>query len=196
MLKDVTYYRRFRMEIHLRQVELPLAVLPEGYFWTPWNQFTEDTSILERHADTKHHCFRDELDSRVFPCLGDRDGCHRLMQDIARQSSFLPEATWLISFRSFEDDLVHDIGTIQGLAHTSMIGAIQNVGVVPEHRSLGLGKALVLQCLHGFQQIGIPRVSLEVTADNRHAIELYKKIGFRIVRTMYRDAEPNSPTLL
>lgn len=195
MLQDVTYYRRFRMEISLRERELPLPNLPEGYLWTGWNHSVDIHTVLERHAETKHLCFRDELDSRVFPCLGEREGCLRLMQDIARQSSFLPEATWLISHRSLEDDLVHDVGTIQGLAHTSMVGAIQNVGVVPEHRSLGLGRALVLRCLHGFQQIGIPRVSLEVTADNRQAIDLYKKIGFRIVRTMYRDAEPRPTSL-
>jgi len=196
MLKDVTYYRRFRMEINLRAHDLPLPFLPEGYFWTPWVYDPTAETIVERHAVTKHACFLNELDSRVFPCLGEREGCLRLMQEISRQSSFLPEATWLISFRSFEDELIHDVGTIQGLAHTSMVGAIQNVGIVPEHRSQGLGKALVLKCLHGFRQVGIPRVSLEVTADNRHAIELYKKIGFRIVRTMYRDVEPKPASLL
>jgi len=195
MLKDVTYYRRFRMEINLRATDLPLPMLPERYFWTAWEHDPYAAMILERHADTKYSCFQNELDSRVFPCLGEREGCLRLMNDIARQSSFLPEATWLISFRNFEDDLIHDVGTIQGLAHTSMVGAIQNVGVIPEHRSQGLGKALVLKCLHGFREIGIPRVSLEVTADNRHAIDLYKKIGFRIVRTMYRDAESQSASL-
>jgi ribosomal protein S18 acetylase RimI-like enzyme len=191
MLKDVTYFRRFRMEINLRQVELPIPVLPERYFWTAWTTDPYASTILERHAETKHLCFQNELDANVFPCLGDREGCLRLMNDIARQSSFLPEATWLLSFRNF-DDIIHDVGTIQGLAHTSMVGAIQNIGVVSDHRSQGLGRALVLQCLRGFQQIGIPRVSLEVTADNRHAIDLYKKIGFRIVRTMYRDAEPQT----
>ena len=184
MLKDATYFRRFRMEIDLRQADLPEPFLPEGYLWTGWNR-----DLVERHAAAKYASFRDELDSQVFPCLGELPGCHRLMSEIASQSSFLPEATWLISARSFEDDLIHDVGTIQGLAHTSMVGAIQNVGVVAEHRGQGLGRALVLRCLHGFRLIGIPRVSLEVTADNRHAIELYKKVGFRIVRTMYRDAE-------
>ena len=188
MLRDATYYRRFRMEIDLRRADLPLPHLPEGYFWTRW-----DHNLIERHAETKFESFREELDALVFPCLGEQHGCHRLMAEIASQSSFLPEATWLISFRSFEDDLIHDVGTIQGLAHTSMVGAIQNVGVIREHRGQGLGRALVLQCLHGFQAIGIPRVSLEVTADNQHAIELYKKVGFKIVRTMYRESEAKVP---
>lgn len=186
-MSDVTYFRRFRMEIDLREAELPIPCLPEGYFWTAWNP-----NLVERHAETKYSSFTGELDSRVFPCLGDPTGCARLMQEIASQSSFLPEATWLISFQSFEDNLIHDVGTIQGLAHTSMVGAIQNVGVVPEHRSQGLGRALVIQCLHGFRHIGIPRVSLEVTADNQMAIHLYKTIGFRVVRTMYRNAEPRA----
>jgi ribosomal protein S18 acetylase RimI-like enzyme len=187
MLKGITYFRRYRMEIDLRQIELPIPYLPEGYFWNGWS-----SDMVQRHAETKYDSFRDELDSRVFPCLGERDGCNRLMHEIAGQSSFLPEATWLISFQSFEDNLFHDVGTIQGLAHTSMVGAIQNVGVVPEHRGLGLGRALVLKCLHGFRATGIPRVSLEVTAENHPAVELYKRVGFRIVRTMYRDVEQSA----
>ncbi|HSG68859.1 MAG TPA: N-acetyltransferase [Planctomycetaceae bacterium] len=187
MLNGMTYFRRFRMEIDLRTIELPLAYLPEGFVWNEWSP-----DLVQRHAETKFDSFREELDSQVFPCLGELEGCTRLMNEIAGQSSFLPEATWLISHQSFEDNLFHDVGTIQGLAHTSMVGAIQNVGVVPEHRGQGLGRALVLKCLHGFRGTGIPRVSLEVTANNHHAIELYKRVGFRIVRTMYRDAEPRA----
>jgi ribosomal protein S18 acetylase RimI-like enzyme len=45
---------------------------------------------------------------------------------------------------------------------------------------------LVLQSLHGFRQSGMQRVTLEVTADNRPAVALYRSIGFRLTRTLYR----------
>ena len=65
-------------------------------------------------------------------------------------------------------------------------GSIQNIGVVPEHRGLGLGRALVVKSLQGFALAGIERVVLEVTANNLTAVELYRSLGFRVVRTMYR----------
>ena len=58
--------------------------------------------------------------------------------------------------------------------------------VVPEHRGQGLGRALMLQSLHGFRKAGMQRVSLEVTADNRPAVALYRSLGFRLTRTLYR----------
>ena len=35
---------------------------------------------LPVHAEVKYKSFREELDSNVFPCLGDREGCRRLME--------------------------------------------------------------------------------------------------------------------
>jgi hypothetical protein len=71
-----TYFRRFRMEIDLGAVRLARPVLPDGYCWFAW-----DESLLERHAVVKHGSFRSEVDSLVFPCLGDVGGCRRLMYD-------------------------------------------------------------------------------------------------------------------
>ncbi len=190
-MSESTFYRRFRMEIDLRRVDVRVPSLPVGYFWNHWH-----SDLLERHADAKYYSFQNELDSKVFPCLGELSGCHRLMSEIAAQSSFLSETTWLLSHQSAGDRRIHDVGTIQGIAHTSMVGAVQNVGVIPSHRRLGLGRTLVLKALYGFQQLGIPRVSLEVTADNEPAVELYRKLGFQIVRTMYRNVEPRAAEML
>ena len=177
----VSYARRFRMEINLGRAPLPLPELPDGYVWTRY-----DESLVERHAFTKYLSFREELDARVFPCLGDLEGCRRLMTEIARQITFLPGATWLITRRDTGFGAPVDCGTIQGLAHARGLGAIQNVGVVAEHRGFGLGRALVLKSLHGFRAARLTRVYLEVTADNKPAVDLYRSIGFRHTRTMYK----------
>ncbi|MCA9071315.1 MAG: GNAT family N-acetyltransferase, partial [Planctomycetaceae bacterium] len=63
---------------------------------------------------------------------------------------------------------------------------VQNVGVIPEHRGLGLGRALVLRSLEGFRSTGLKRVYLEVTADNKQAVTLYQSIGFKLTRTLYK----------
>ena len=52
----------------------------------------------------------------------------------------------------------------------------------------GLGRALVMKSLEGFFSARVMRVVLEVTASNVTAVELYRSLGFRITRTMYRVA--------
>jgi hypothetical protein len=180
----MTYYRRFRMEFDFGRQHLPEPLLPAGYDWTPWR----DASI-ERHACVKYDSFRDEVDAVVFRCLGHYEGCQRLMSEISEQNSFLPDSTWLITRRGDEGCEPADCGTIQGLKQRRRVGSVQNVGVVPTHRGLGLGRALVVKSLHGFRKAGLRHVSLEVTADNAPAIELYKSIGFRLTRTMYKDVD-------
>ena len=63
---------------------------------------------------------------------------------------------------------------------------MQNVGVVPGWRGLGLGRALVMRALHGFRTAGMRAVYLEVTAANGHAVDLYRDLGFRCTRTVYK----------
>jgi GNAT superfamily N-acetyltransferase len=184
LVMSKTYFRRFRMEIDLERTSIPMPSLPPAYQWLGW-----DPSLLVRHSQTKFESFRSEIDSRVFPCLGDRAGCYRLMQEISTRKFFLPETTWLIAFDSRAIGETVDCGTIQGVAQSAYLGAIQNVGVIPEHRGLGLGRALVLKALAGFRQAGIPRVYLEVTAENSLAVHLYREIGFKLVRTMYKPVE-------
>jgi ribosomal protein S18 acetylase RimI-like enzyme len=185
--KRMTYIRRFRMEIDVASSRLAEPRLPEGFGWVAWH-----SALLSRHAAAKFYSFRDEIDSRVFPCLGDFSGCKRLMQEIVRQETFLADATWLITNEAAGWNDQADCATIQGLAHSGYLGAVQNVGVLPQYRGLGLGRALVLKSLHGFRAAGLHRVYLEVTGENVPAVELYRSIGFELVRTMYKSIEPET----
>ena len=169
----ITYYKRFRMELDL--VGLLAPALPCPYRWIPW-----DETLIERHAEVKFQCFKSEIDALVFPALGEKQGCLRLMREIRRKQGFLPPATWLIvGPEGF-------VGTIQGVMDRGPIGAIQNVGVVPECRGKGLGHALVQKALLGFHGSGLRRAYLEVTAENRSAVMLYRSIGFRKSKTLYK----------
>ncbi|MDZ4689610.1 MAG: N-acetyltransferase [Planctomycetaceae bacterium] len=178
------YYKRFRMECDLTAGTIAVPALPGGYRFVPWQVGQED-----RHAWVKFQSFRDEVDSSVFECLGDYQGCLRLMREIARQDGFIPEATWLVAHAEPGSKQAEECGTIQGVALTEHLGSIQNLGITPAHRGLGVGRILVLQALVGFQQAGLHRVCLEVTANNAAAVELYRSVGFRATRTMYRSVE-------
>lgn len=183
----LTYLKRFCMELDLRQRRPLEPVLPEGYCWIPWQP-----DLVLRHAQAKFESFRAEIDSRVFPCLGDLSGCLRLMEEISQRPGFLPQTTWLVARCSPEGEVLGDCGTIQGLVLPEGFGAVQNIGVVPEHRGLGLGRALLLKALRGFCQADQSRVRLEVTAQNHLAVDLYRSVGFRAARTVYKPvhAEP------
>ena len=175
--RNLSYFKRFRMETELFDAP-PLPVLPEGYFWMPW-----DESLLDLHAEVMYCCFRDEIDSVVFPSLGDRDGCQQLMTEIRRKHGFLPEATWLLGGPDGY------CGTVQALRERAGVGAIQNLGVTLSARGRRLGSALLLQALHGMRRLGLGRAILEVTAQNDAAVRLYRRSGFLKRKTVYKAVE-------
>lgn len=242
----VTYFKRFRMEIPLHADLFPAPDPPRGYRFVPWHP-----ELIPHHARAKFRSFRDEIDSHVFPCLGELTGCQRLMEDIAAKPGFVPQATWLAvcdpvqlapAFRYERDGSYFDLGrntterpvaegtfepqhgyenadrsidappmdlsgqpesatkpelttkpeycgTIQGIGDDQSCGCIQNLGVIPGHRGNGLGRSLLLKSLEGFWQAGYSIASLEVTAQNVLALDLYRKLGFRRVKTVYKAVE-------
>ncbi|MGA2064450.1 MAG: GNAT family N-acetyltransferase [Thermoguttaceae bacterium] len=188
---DLTYFKRYRMEIDLPGRNLAPGSPPAEYRFVPWQP-----GLLESFAEAKYLSFRGELDANVFTCLGDLDGCRRLMTEIVRKPGFLPEATWLLSCQRSgpgsrpvpgQPELC---GTVQGIRDPAGLGAIQNLGIVPERRNCGLGTALLFRSLAGFLRAGVTRVYLEVTAQNEGAIRLYRRLGFITVKTVYKAVEP------
>jgi len=179
----IVYFKRYRMEVDLAQPLFAQPELPEPYRLTPW-----DDRLLEAHAETKYRCFRCELDANVFPSLGQRDGCRRLMAEIARRSGFIPQATWLLEYWPQSARKPELVGTIQGVADEK-VGAIQNVGITESHRGKGLGSVLMWHSLSGFKDAGIERVYLEVTAQNSGACRLYRRLGFQQTKVVYKASE-------
>lgn len=172
------YYKRFRMEIDLSLPPQAVPDLPAGFYWVPWEE-----SLLETHAAIKFACFQEELDSQVFASLASHPGCLQLMREIRARPGFVPQATWLIAG---PDGFC---ATIQGVGDGRGTGCIQNVGVLAPCRGMGLGAALVLRALHGFRAAGLARGMLEVTARNETAVRLYRRLGFRRRKTLYKMVE-------
>ena len=178
----LTYFKRYRME---RDLSVPLFDAPplvgeyELCGWQP--------ELLEAHAETKYRSFCFEIDANVFPCLGDREGCFRLMSEIARRETFIAGATWLVSYRGGE--FPEYCGTIQGIQERVDGGAVQNLGITPAHRGRGLGTLLLRAALQGFREAGLEKAFLEVTAQNLGAVRLYERLGFHTVKTVYKAAE-------
>jgi len=174
-----SYFKRFRMDADLAVRRAPRQ-MPPGYRFVAWNE-----ALLDVHARTKFRSFRSEIDARVFPCLGDLEGCRRLMKEIRGKSGFLATATWLVVCNDAAGDLEW-CGTIQGVVDRHGSGSIQNIGVVPGHRGRGLGSGLIEQALAGFRAHGLRKATLEVTASNSRAVRLYQQLGFRKAKTVYK----------
>ncbi len=83
---DLMYFKRYRMEITLAGRDLAPPRAPEGYRFEPgirpcWRPLPRPSTVS----------FRGEIDANVFPCLGELDGCRRLMREIVRKPGFLPK---------------------------------------------------------------------------------------------------------
>jgi len=181
---SVNYFKRFRMEVDLRgQAITPIAV-PVGYQLLAW-----DPDLLADHAEAKYLSFRHEIDADVFSCLGDSEGCFRLMSEISEREDFLPEATWLAAYVGDGCAPAEICGTIQGIRASRRLGGIQNIGTTPAHRGRGVGSALISAALAGFQQVGLSRAYLEVTCQNEPAVRLYRQLGFQRTKTLYKAVE-------
>jgi len=173
-LQSLSYFKRFKMELEL-WTGPPAPPLPAGYAFVPWHD-----GLLGDHADALAASFHETIDAVVFPSLGDRSGCHYLMTEISRKSGFLPGATWLLAGPSGY------CGTVQGVREAGGVGAIQNVGIASGYRNRGLGSVLLGQALEGFRRAGLKRALLEVTAQNEGAIRLYRRLGFRRRKIVYK----------
>ena len=177
----LTYFKRYRMELDLTRPLFPMPELAPNYTLIPWR-----ADLVRAHAQAKFNCFRQEIDANVFPCLGDHGGCLSLMSEIVGKDSFVPEATWLAGYSEPGSNRWEYCGTIQGIRDRSRIGAIQNLGIVSEHRNRHLGSCLMHKSLEGFRANDMRQAHLEVTAKNSGAIRLYERMGFRWARTVYK----------
>ena len=127
----------------------------------------------------------------------DIEGFHRCLDIVARERRYvaMTEAPPLDRIRDFVDGGI-SAGTQRyvaissgdvvgwcdilpgknwpGFAHSGVLG----MGVHPDHRGQGLGRALLDRAVRGAAEAGLRRIELEVFASNVPAISLYLRSGF------------------
>ena len=184
----LVFFKRYRMQFDLRNHCFDGLTPPPNFRLLQWKP-----RLVAAHAEAKFRSFRDELDANVFSCLGDADGCLKLMNDISGRSNFVPEATWLVAHSDPQREYLVNCGTVQGIMDGPDLGLIQNIGIVKSYRGLGLGSLILMKSLEGFQTAGAKVVSLEVTVQNDSAIRLYERLGFKIQQVLYKSVEVPNP---
>jgi len=71
-------------------------------------------------------------------------------------------------------------------------GHVVSVAVLQQHRSQGIGKALMLEGINGVIARKTDEIYLEVRVSNETAVRIYERLGFQIksrLRAYYRDGE-------
>lgn len=69
------------------------------------------------------------------------------------------------------------------LRESLSLAYIYDIAILKEYRGQGLGSYLIESCLMELKESDIDKASLLVTGDNKEALGLYKKIGFKEVDT-------------
>lgn len=134
------------------------------------------------------------------------EGFHRTLDFVARERRYLSflEAPPLESTRAFILDnikkgypqlvAVSSAGEVVGWCDVTgkpgplyAHGGVLGMGLLPSFRRQGIGKQLIQRALAAAREFGFRRVELTVRANNLDAIELYKRVGFR-VEGVQRDA--------
>lgn len=89
--------------------------------------------------------------------------------------------------------LAEEAGKIIGKVHLQIsngTGAIYGLGVLPEYRREGLGRAILLKAIETLQTADVEQIMLQVAADNAKALHLYTSCGFEETSVMdYYDFE-------
>lgn len=67
---------------------------------------------------------------------------------------------------------------------SSTIGGIYGLGVLPEHRGKGFGRAILVKVIKKLKEANASEVMLQVAAENSNALNLYKSCGFVGTSTM------------
>jgi ribosomal-protein-alanine N-acetyltransferase len=88
---------------------------------------------------------------------------------------------------------------IVGYSVTSTAGAqaeVVSLAVAPKHRAAGVGTALMRHTMTRLRRAGVRTLALMVRTDNREAICLYGRLGFRSAGRIARYYEDSSDGLL
>jgi len=69
--------------------------------------------------------------------------------------------------------------TIQSVEHCGVVAWLEELYVMPIHRSRGIGTASVEAVLKRARKMGIAAIDLEIDAGHSRAESLYRRLGFR-----------------
>ena len=159
-----------------RHPQAALPPVPSEFEIRPWSEQEYQSSAALITAGYRGH-----VDSEINDQYRTLAGSLRFLNNIVRFpgcGTFDARGSFVVLERRTR--------TLVGLILCSQVrpdvGHITQVCVLPEHRSAGLGEALLAASTRSLRDRGFHFISLTVTEANDRAIALYKRIGFECTR--------------
>jgi ribosomal protein S18 acetylase RimI-like enzyme len=164
---------RVFMTYDLRRHEQSSPALAPGFEIRSWSE-----REYQQAATVITAAYRGHVDAEINDQYRTLAGSLRFLNNIVRFPGcgvFDPFASFLVFHKRTQ--------TLVGLILCSQIrpdvGHITQVCVLPEHRSEGLGEALMAATTRNLRERRFRAISLTVTEANDRAIALYKRIGYQ-----------------
>lgn len=169
--------RRFYELDHSHLAQLPPPASPaKKQHIVPWSEGRQ-----EEAAELIAHSYRGHIDSQINDQYRSTAGARRFLLNIIQYpgcGTFFAPA----SFTAIDPYTQKTCGLCLTSLVSERTGHITQLCVAPEHRGSGLGRQLLLKSLLALKASGVGRTSLTVTSENREAIGLYERMGFRKLR--------------
>ena len=170
------YTRQF-MLLDLAQAVATPPPPPTGMRISRWHD-----RYFEPCARLIYLAYANHVDGEINDQYRSRSGALRFLKNIILLpgcGNFVPGASFVLH-QPGSDDLVGAILTSEvcpGVGHTTQIC------VQPGYQGHGIGRALMLTSADALRSMKFRELTLTVTSDNRTAVRLYERIGFRTIKS-------------
>ena len=153
-----------------RDLREPLPVVEQSFYAQPWT---------EESAGRFFEAYREAFSTRR-KAGSPEPVAEEWIEEYVEDPDFRPDLSLVVE----EQDeavgfLAAGVMEIKQLGQTC--GWVSQVGVRPEWRGRGVGAWLVARTMESLRQEGLEAVGLHVNVDNPGAIELYERLGFRVM---------------
>jgi ribosomal protein S18 acetylase RimI-like enzyme len=171
--------------LHTRQFMLldlpsfpePGAAAATGMRLDRWHDRYFDPSAKLIYLSYANH-----VDGEINDQYRSRSGALRFLKNIILLpgcGQFVPSASFVLR-QAGGDELIGAVLTSEvspGVGHTTQIC------VLPGYQGHGLGRMLMLTAIDTLRTMKFNELTLTVTADNKTAVRLYEKLGFRTIKS-------------
>jgi ribosomal protein S18 acetylase RimI-like enzyme len=170
------YTRQF-MLLDLAHAPVALPPAPAGLRLTRWND-----RYFESCAKLIFLAYADHVDGEINDQYRSRSGALRFLKNIILLpgcGNFVPGASFVLH-QPGSDDLLGVVLTSEvcpGVGHTTQIC------VQPGYQGHGIGRTLMLTSADALRSMKFRELTLTVTSDNRSAVQLYERLGFRTIKS-------------
>ena len=99
-------------------------------------------------------------------------------EDLLKEGMILPEEEEKKGMTIYIAEKDHQIIGKAHIELSSDVGGIYGLGVLPEHRGKGFGRAILMMAVEKLKEANAREIKLQVVTENSNALNLYKSCGF------------------